>query len=226
MSISWPPRPSISSRMICSIFWCTRQPSGRNVQTPPVTWRTKPPRTSSLWFAASASAGSSRSVGRNSCEARAITRCPGRLLQRTEAALALPIKRPRGSSARPLTHNPWNHSVRTRLLQRNERSLGHREGRRLRHLQPFRALHAVGDPLVDLEEELVDEDVGRDLLQHAAVCIHEADVAAAGDAEVGVARLPRSVHGAAHHRDLERLRVLLQAVLDDAREALDADVVA
>ena len=33
-SISWPPIASISSRMICSTFWCTRQPSGRNVQRP------------------------------------------------------------------------------------------------------------------------------------------------------------------------------------------------
>ena len=39
MSISWPPIASISSRMICTTFWCTRQPSGRNVQTPALTWR-------------------------------------------------------------------------------------------------------------------------------------------------------------------------------------------
>ena len=57
MSISWPPIASISSRMICSTFWCTRQPSGRNVQTPALTWRMYPPRTSSLCETASASAG-------------------------------------------------------------------------------------------------------------------------------------------------------------------------
>ena len=34
MSISCPPIASISSRMIWTTFWCTRQPSGRNVQTP------------------------------------------------------------------------------------------------------------------------------------------------------------------------------------------------
>ncbi len=34
MSISWPPIASISSRMIWTTFWCTRQPSGRNVHTP------------------------------------------------------------------------------------------------------------------------------------------------------------------------------------------------
>ncbi len=73
ISISWPPIASISSRMICSTFRCTRQPSGMNVHTPAETWRMKPPRTSSLWLAASASAGASRRVGRKSCEARAIT---------------------------------------------------------------------------------------------------------------------------------------------------------
>ena len=57
MSISCAPIASISSRMICTTFWWTRQPSGRNVQTPALTWRMKPPRTSSLWLAASASAG-------------------------------------------------------------------------------------------------------------------------------------------------------------------------
>ena len=72
MSISCPPIASISSRMICSILRWTRQPSGMNVHRPVLTWRMKPPRTSSLWLTASASAGSSRSVGRKSCEARAI----------------------------------------------------------------------------------------------------------------------------------------------------------
>ncbi len=73
ISISWPPIASISSRMICSILRWTRQPSGRYVQIPALeTWRMKPPRTSSLCDSASASEGASRSVGRNSCEARAI----------------------------------------------------------------------------------------------------------------------------------------------------------
>src|SRR5207247_148323 len=62
ISISWPPIAFISSRMICSIFRWTRQPRGRNVQTPALTWRMNPPRTSSLWLTASASAGSSRRV--------------------------------------------------------------------------------------------------------------------------------------------------------------------
>ena len=51
------------------------------------------------------------------------------------------------------------------------------------------------------------------------------DVAPAGDPEVGVARLPRSVDGAAHDGDLERLGIVAQALLDDDREVLDADVV-
>ena len=42
ISISWPPIASISSRMICSTFRWTRQPSGRNVQRPALTWRMKP----------------------------------------------------------------------------------------------------------------------------------------------------------------------------------------
>ena len=45
--ISWPPIASISSRMICSIRMCTRQPSGRKLQRPAPIWRMKPPRTSS-----------------------------------------------------------------------------------------------------------------------------------------------------------------------------------
>ena len=69
-SISCPPIAFISSRMIWTTFWCTRQPSGRNVHSPAPTCRMKPPRTRSLWLAASASAGSSRRVGRKSCDAR------------------------------------------------------------------------------------------------------------------------------------------------------------
>src|SRR6476646_2052279 len=86
------------------------------------------------------------------------------------------------------------------LFERDEGSLGHRQGRRLRHLEALRPVHAVGDPLVDLVEKLVDQDVGADLLQHAAVCVDEADVAAARDAEVRVARLPRSVDCTAEYR--------------------------
>ena len=57
------------------------------------------------------------------------------------------------------------------------------------------------------------------------MCIEETDVTAAGNPEVGVARLPRSVHCAAHDRNLERLRVSLESLLDDDREALDTNVV-
>ena len=54
----------------------------------------------------------------------------------------------------------------------------------------------------------------RDLLQHAAVRVDEADVAAAGDAEVGVARLARAVDRAAEHGDLEVLRIAVEPLLD------------
>src|SRR6188768_4202409 len=47
-----------------------------------------------------------------------------------------------------------------RLVQRNQGGFGHRERGRLGHLQPLRALHPVGQPAVDLVEELVDEHVG------------------------------------------------------------------
>src|SRR5262245_57714735 len=56
--------------MIWTIFSCTRQPSGMQVKTPALTCRMNPPRTSSLWLAASASAGSSRRVGKKSWVAR------------------------------------------------------------------------------------------------------------------------------------------------------------
>jgi hypothetical protein len=75
-------------------------------------------------------------------------------------------------------------------------------------------------------EELVDEDVRGDLLEDAPVGVHEPDLAATGDPEVRVARLARAVHRAAHDGDLECLRVVAQAILDDDREALDPDVVA
>src|SRR5579862_2658875 len=153
ISISWPPIASISSRMICSTFWCTRQPRGRKLQSPAPTWRMKPPRTSSWCDAASASAGGSRRVGRNSCEAFAIIRC------------------------------------RLTLVERDHRGLSHCQGRRLCHLEPLRPVHAVGDPLVDLGEQLVDKDFRLDLLQDTAVRVDETDVAAAGDPEVRVPRL-------------------------------------
>src|SRR6266511_640030 len=68
-----------------------------------------------------------------------------------------------------------------RLVERDQRGFGHRESRRLGHLQPLRSLHAALDPPIDLEEELVDEDVRRDLLQDAAMRVDEADVAAVGE---------------------------------------------
>src|ERR671929_193291 len=65
--------------------------------------------------------------------------------------------------------------------------------RRFGHLQAFRPVHAASDPLVDLVEELVDEDVRGDFFEHTAVGVDEADVAAAGDTEIGVPRLPRPI---------------------------------
>src|SRR4249920_2181667 len=162
MKSSCAPIASISSRMIPTTFSWTRQPSGRNVQTPALTWRMKAPRTSSLWLIASASAGASRRVGRKSWDARRIT-------------------------------------LRT-LVEGNFGSLGHCQRRRLCHLQARRPPHTGLDPRVDLVEELVDEDVRRDLLQHAAVRVDEADIATAGDSEVRVPGLPRAVHGATHDR--------------------------
>src|SRR5215218_5202986 len=187
-SISCAPKLPSSSRMTSAIFWWTRQPSGRNVQTPAMTWRMNPPRTSSLCDAASASPGASRRVGRKSCEARATTRGQ-------------------------------------RLVEWDQRGFGHRQRGRLCHLEARGPLHAAGDPRVDLVEELVDQDVRRDLLEHSAVRIDEADVAAAGDAEVGVTCLPRTVDGAAHDGYLERLRVGAQTLLDHARQVLNAHVV-
>src|SRR4051794_24148561 len=106
--------------MICTTFWCTFQPSGRKVYSPAPTWRTKPPRRRSLCETASASPGSSRRVGMNSCEARVATSG-------------------------------------YRLVEWDLRGLGHRQGGRLGHLQALRAVHALGDPAVDLVEELLDE---------------------------------------------------------------------
>src|SRR5262245_62939974 len=87
-------------------------------------------------------------------------------------------------------------------------------------------MHAVRDPAIDLVEELVNEDVGRDLLQHATVRVHEADIPSAGNAEVRVAGLAGAVDRAAEHRDLEVLRVAHETPLHRFCELLYADVVA
>ena len=84
--------------------------------------------------------------------------------------------------------------------------------------------HSLGDPAVDLAEQLLDEAVLRHAPQHRAVRVDVAGVAAAGDAEVGVARLARPVHGAAHDGDLEVLAVGLQAALDGLGELVHLDV--
>src|SRR5215210_5646404 len=78
--------------------------------------------------------------------------------------------------------------------------------------------HAAVDPRIDLAEELVHELGLADLPQHLAVGVDEPGVPAAGDPEVGVPRLARPVHRAAHDRDLEVLRVALQPALDLHRE--------
>ena len=70
ISISCPPIPSISSLITCTIFSCVFQPAGRKLHSPALTWRIIPARTSSLCEIASASAGSSRRVGRNSSDWR------------------------------------------------------------------------------------------------------------------------------------------------------------
>src|SRR5947208_6936584 len=108
------------------------------------------------------------------------------------------------------------------LFERDQGGFRHRQGGRLRHLEALRAVHSVGDPPVDLVEELVDEDVRADLLQHAAVRVDEADVAPAGDAEVRIAGLAGAVDRAAEHGHLEMLRVALQTPLDLFRERVDA----
>src|SRR5262245_24746489 len=172
IEISCDPIASIASRMIWTTFSWTRQPSGRNVHRPALTWRMKAPRTSSLWLIASASAGASRRVGRKSCDARRIT---------------------------PRT-----------LVEGNFGSLGHGQRGRLRHLEALRAAHPGLDPRVDLREEIVDERLGRHLLQHASMGVDEADIPAAGDPEVRVPGLTRAVHRTAHDRNLEGLRIVPQ----------------
>src|SRR5919197_6132232 len=108
----------------------------------------KPPRTSSLWLAASASAGASRRVGKNSCEARAITvvradYSESGIREASAHGIACDAaERPRGSSARPLIHIAWNR------FEWNQGSLSHRQGGGLRHLETLGAVHPVGDPLV------------------------------------------------------------------------------
>ena len=142
--------------MICSTFAWTRQPSGRNVHRPAPTWRMNPPRTRSLWLAASASAGSSRSVGRKSCEARAIIV--------VAAGYSLPS--------------------------------GMREASAMASAAGFAIFSRFGRCMPSSIHWSISWKSSstrmseRDLLQHAAVRVDEADVAAAGDAEVGVARLP------------------------------------
>src|SRR5439155_22326792 len=122
---------------------------------------------------------------------------------------------------------PRDLTVRSPLARERDRAgLGHRKRGRLRHLEALRAEHPIRDPLVDLVEELVDEEVARDLLQHAPVRVDEADIAAARDPEVGVACLPRPVDGAAEHRHLEGLRIRAEPLLDALGELLHADVVA
>src|SRR3954452_19166607 len=72
MSISWQPIRSISSRTICTAFWCTRQPAGSHDHRPAPTCRARPARTMSLCESASASAGACFSVGRTSWDWRLI----------------------------------------------------------------------------------------------------------------------------------------------------------
>src|SRR5919109_3302042 len=101
---------------------------------------------------------------------------------------------------------------------------GHEEGGRLGELQPLGTLHPALDPLVDLVEELVHQNVRGGLLEHEAVGVDEAGVAPARDAEVGVSGFPRPVDGTAHDGDLEGLRVGPEALLDDRGEILHPDV--
>src|SRR5690349_5275298 len=82
ISISCASIASSSSRMTCSIRWCTRQPAGMNVHSPVPTWRTSPARTISLCEGASASAGGCFSVGRGYRERRVMGRRPGSLVRK------------------------------------------------------------------------------------------------------------------------------------------------
>ena len=86
------------------------------------------------------------------------------------------------------------------------RGLGAGVGRRER-------LDALGDDQLGLGDECVDHlGLGHDA-HHLAPHEQVALAAAGGDAEVGVARLARTVDDAAHHRDLQRDVAVLERVL-------------
>jgi hypothetical protein len=70
MESSCAPMAFISCRMIVQMRSMTRHPKGRYTYMPEANCRTKPPRTMSLWLTASASAGSSFTVGMNRAVAR------------------------------------------------------------------------------------------------------------------------------------------------------------
>src|SRR5580765_6629682 len=80
--------------------------------------------------------------------------------------------------------------MRRTLVERNFGGFRHRQRRRLCHLEAFGPAHPGLDPGVDLAEELVDQGLGRDLLEHAPVGVDKTDVAAARDTEVRVPGLP------------------------------------
>jgi hypothetical protein len=70
ISISCAPIASISSRMMPTTRWCTRQPAGIHVHMPAPICLTRPALTISLWETASASAGACFSVGSRYSERR------------------------------------------------------------------------------------------------------------------------------------------------------------
>ena len=65
-----------------------------------------------------------------------------------------------------------------------------RRWRRLRHLEPLRALIPSASQRSISTGRLVDQDPDSTFRRHPPVRVDEADVAAAGDPEVGVAGLP------------------------------------
>ena len=67
---------------------------------------------------------------------------------------------------------------------------------------------------IDLGEQLVDETLGRDLLERLATRVDHPHVLRAGDAEVGVASLADAVDGTAEHGHLDWVLVGLKAPLD------------
>src|SRR5258706_4950285 len=94
----------------------------------------------------------------------------------------------------------------------------------LRRLRRVRLLAVLDEDLVDLGHERVHE---LRLGEHAAdlaLAEERALPHSAGDADVGVLRLPRPVHLAAHDRDLHRRRKRPQALLGDLRERDEVDV--